>query len=270
MDLLQSLNLDDLPEQQTRTLHLIKGNPDFDLKLGFDSCCQCGKKDPTISCTSCKRVKYCSEQCRKKDGSPVTNCDVEEDEEEEEQALGHTSVICALLGCCNDDEVIEGGDAKEISTLDKSRRSAATDRLVSEFESYPATLANVMMEGPCYQEVLENCKTTKSSLTIHVIGASEDSELWQGHPTAESKVWESYADALAEVAENYNLLSINLQFFGPECPKQAVEKTVKIPPVQNNSKSSTAKLVVTTSNQDYTMNSTALPDMVVFFNPGFT
>ncbi|KAL3902710.1 MAG: hypothetical protein SGARI_005706, partial [Bacillariaceae sp.] len=275
MDLLQSLNLDDLPEQQTRTVHLLKNYPDFDLKLGFDSCCSCGKEKPTVECESCHRVKYCSKDCRTKDSSPAAlgneyAINDNNEEEEEEQALGHTSVICALLGLCNDDEMIEGGDdSAEMSTMDKTRRTAATDRLVSEFESYPATLANVIMEGPCYQKVLESC--SGETLTIHVIGASEDSELWKGHPdpVQEKKVFAGYADALAEIAENYKLHSISLEFFGPECPKENIDTRLSIPPVQKAT--GTSSLNVKTFNKDYKVDGkNSLPNIVVFFNPGFT
>jgi hypothetical protein len=186
--------------------------------------------------------------------------------------LGHTSVICALLGLCNDDDAIDEGDKKELASFSDERRVAATDRVASEFESYPATLANVVMEGPCYREALE--KSTGSRLTIHVIGSSHDSELWKGHPdrNQEQKVFSSYADALAEIAERFRMKSIFLQFFGPECPKINVDETIDIPAIDG--KRSTTKLRVTTSNINY--DGTVInknqpkPDILVFFNPGFT
>jgi hypothetical protein len=264
MDLLESLNVDDLPEQQTRTSHLLQDHPDFDLKLGFDSCCCCGKKNPKLECPSCRRVKYCSKECCEKDASLVFDND-------DEQALGHTSVICSLLNLCNDDEIVEGQDPTEMSTLDDDRKSAATDRSVSELESYPATLANVIMDGPPYQDTLQRCKG--EGLTIHVIGASPDSELWKGHPDVkqEKKVWEGYADALAEIAEKYKLPWIRLHFFGPELPKTTIDKTVPIPAVQASK--SAAKLLVRSFNTDYQVKDDKdenLPDTAVFFNPGFT
>lgn len=262
MDLLQSLNLDDLPEQQTKVRI---SDPDFDLKLGFDCCCVCGKASTKIECSSCHRVKYCSKECRRIDRE-------NSDEEEEDQALGHTSVICAILGLCNDDEAIEEGDKKELSSFSQERRTGAVDRVASEFESYPASLANIVMEGPCYQEALE--KSKGSSFNIHVIGSSTDSELWEGHPdkNQERNVFKCYADALAEIADQFQMKSINLQFFGPECPKINVDETIDVPSL--GTKKSVTKLRVRTSNVDYdgtVVNEyQSKPDILVFFNPGFT
>mmetsp|Transcript_7557 Transcript_7557/g.18874 ORF Transcript_7557/g.18874 Transcript_7557/m.18874 type:complete len:427 (+) Transcript_7557:101-1381(+) len=272
MDLLASLNVEDLPEQQTRIQTLFGNDPDFDRKLGFDACCVCGKACTKIECSSCNRVKYCSDECRKEDSLPKDVGGDDGDEEEEERALGHTSVICALLGLCNDDEAVEAGDEKELCSFSADRRTAATDRVASEFESYPATLANVLMEGPCFQEALQ--KSAGSMLTIHVIGSSTDSELWEGHPNKEQErnVFGCYADALAEIAEQFKMKTIVLQFFGPECPKKDADEVVDIPPFQ--AKQSSTKLRVTTSNADYDGTATdetqRAPDVLVFFNPGFT
>lgn len=263
MDLLQSLQLEDLPEQQTKVRI---SDPDFDLKLGFDCCCVCGKASTKIECTSCNRVKYCSKECRRIDRENL-------DEDEGDQALGHTSVICAILSLCNDDEAIDVGDEKELSSFSAERRTAAVDRVASEFESYPASLANIIMEGPCYQEAIE--KSKGSSFTIHVIGASTDSELWEGHPdkNQERNVLKGYADALAEVADRFQMKAINLQFFGPQCPKINVDETIDIPSPLGTKKSST-KLRVSTSNVDYdgtvVNERQSTPDILVFFNPGFT
>ena len=216
-------------------------------------------------------MKYCSKACRDKDSAP-SGIYSDDNSEGGERALGHSSIICALLGLCNDDEVVEAGDKKELSSFSDDRRTAATDRVASEFESYPATLANVLIEGPCYQDALQ--KSVGSTLTIHVIGASTDSELWEGHPSKEQErnVFSCYADALAEVAEQYKMKSILLQFFGPQCPKTNINETLDIPPVQ--AKQSSTKLRVTTSNADYDGRSTnkqqSSPDILVFFNPGFT
>jgi hypothetical protein len=286
MDLLASLNVEDLPEQQTRIQTLFgscSDDPDFNQKkLGFDACCTCGKVFPKVVCQNCHRVKYCTKECSHNDTVPDMNNtssgygDDGDDELGVEQALGHTSVICALLCICNDDEIVEEADKKELSTLTTERRNAATDRVVSEFESYPATLANVIMEGPCYQEALQKSTRTKT-LTIHVIGSSTDSELWEGHPDKmqERNVFSCYADALAEIAEKYKMDSILLQFFGPECPKNNIDETFDIPPVQ--AKKSMTKLRVQTQNIDYdgsdtngNENNQSSPDILVFFNPGFT
>lgn len=275
MDLLKSLNLEDLPEQQTRTSHLMESHPDFQLNLGFDACCACGKTTITVQCDSCYRVRYCSKACREEDSDgskrPPRN---DGDEGEEEHALGHSAVICSILRLCNDDEAVEkekeGGSA---STLDESKKRRAIDRIVSEFESYPATLANIIIDGPCYQDVLY--RRNGGTLTIHVVGASYDSELWSGHPDPlqEQNVFQGYAEALAELAETRNLKAIQLHFVGPECPTTNIDKSVPIPGVDKQK--SMSELLVQTHCGNYTanlMNSVQIPspDIVVFFNPGFT
>jgi hypothetical protein len=49
-------------------------------------------------------------------------------------------------------------------------------------------------------------------LTIHVIGASEDSELWQGHPdpSQECKAFDCYVDALAKITESYMINNVSI------------------------------------------------------------
>ena len=268
MDLLKRLNLEDhLPEQQTRTLHLLKDNPEFSLALGFDACCRCGTTETRYECVSCRRVKYCSPECCAADATPPTG----DKDDEEDEAQGHSAVICSVLALCNDDEAVEDGND---SSLDTDKRNAAVDRLVSEFESYPATLANVLMDGPCYQDALT--KAARGTLTIHIVGASVDSELWQGHPdpSQESKVFQCYAEALAEIADRFNLQTIHLYFIGPDCPKTDTNAEVKVPATAGSSNNS-CTLRTTTICDDY--NKTVLskkgvpsPDIVVFFNPGFT
>mmetsp|Transcript_25312 Transcript_25312/g.59253 ORF Transcript_25312/g.59253 Transcript_25312/m.59253 type:complete len:423 (+) Transcript_25312:44-1312(+) len=266
MDFLASLNLEDLPEQQTRIPKIFYSNPDVDLKLGFDACCSCGKVSTKIvQCPSCRRVKYCSEKCRLADSNQIPI-------EEGEQALGHTAIICSLLGLCNDDDAIDEGNKKELASFSDERRTAALDRVVSEFESYPATLANVIMEGPCFQKALE--KSTGSRLIIHVIGSSKDVELWGEHPdkSQQRDVFRCYADALAEISERFRMNSIDLQFFGPECPKESVNETIRISSITG--KKLPTKIRITTSNSDYdgtiTNDYQHSPDILIFFNPGFT
>lgn len=266
MDLLKSLNLEDLPEQQTK---IKRYDCDFNLKLGFDSCCICGKASTKIECSNCHRVKYCSKKCRRLDSeSPDEDFSCYEGD----QALGHSSVICALLGLCNDDEAIEEGDKKELASFSEDRRLAAVDRVSSEFESYPATLANIIMDGPCYQEALE--KSRASKLTIHIIGSSTDSEFWEGHPDKDQErdVFKCYADALAEIADRFQMNMILLQFFGPQCPKIDIDETIEIPSIET--KNSSTQLQVRSSNLDYdgtvVNGHQSKPDILVFFNPGFT
>lgn len=269
MDLLKSLNLQDhLPEQQTRTSHLFDDNPEFNLALGFDACCRCGKPSTSFECTACHRVKYCSPECRAADATPPTG----DPQEGEEEALGHSAVICSVLNLCNDDEVME--DGKEHS-LDTVKRNAAVDRLVSEFESYPATLANVIMDGPCYQDAL--AKSSRGSLVIHIIGASIDSELWQGHPDSsqEARVYQGYAEALAEIADRFNLTMIDLYFIGPDCPRKDSRTDVKVPQTAGSSNHHDCILRCSTMRGEYnsgllTAKSVPNPNIVAFFNPGFT
>lgn len=268
MDILQSLQLDDnLPEQQTRTIHLMgDGTSDLDVKLGFDACCTCGKVDPKmIECENCHRVNYCSAECRRKDSQASNNDD------DDDQALGHSAVVCLLLATCNDDDIIDDGNG---DSLDEKSRTAAMDRVISEFESYPATLANVIMDGPCYQDTLH--QVNKGSLIIHIVGASVDSELWQDHPdpSQTKRVFECYAEALAEIAERFKLTTIHLYFIGPNCPETDLETQVNVPLMTQNSKSRCV-LKATTIRNDYNAsilrnNNVTKANIVVFFNPGFT
>ena len=260
MDLLQSLNLEDLPEQHTRTSQLTNIHPDFQLFLGFDACLACGKTSPKLTCLNCNRVKYCSEKCRKCDSLPV----------EGEEALGHSALICALLCTCSDDDLVEVGDGK---VLVDEKRIAALDRIISEFESYPATLSNVLLEGPIYEKTLNN--HYGGDLVIHVIGAGVDSELWEGHPKnlREKEVFECYAEALAELADKNKLKAIHLTFVGPDCPKKNIKETVPIPHTRKGKFNS--ELNVMTKKERYNEflfegEDLKQPDIVVFFNPGFT
>ena len=262
MDLLAILNLDELPEQQTRTVSLSNRMPDFNLNLGFDACCCCGKSSPSVECDGCHRVKYCSKACRAQDSAPP--------KDEDEQALGHSSVICALLSLCNDDEAVE---ANKADWADLSKKEAATDRVSSEYESYPATIGNIIIDGPCYEEGLSNRKG--STLIIHIVGASHDSELWGGHPdfVQQRNFLTSYAEALAELAEKFKLQSIHLHFVGLECPKDRMRESTAIPGVRKDK--SACNLIVQTHHGKYNSETIQnlkipLPDIVVFFNPGFT
>jgi hypothetical protein len=264
MDLLKSLNLEDLPEQQTRAAHLLDTKPDFEGNLGFDSCCACGTPDPSLQCPGCQRVKYCCMECKTKDSEPPVD--------ESEQALGHSSIICAVLRLCNDDDAVDEGTA-DASISDNSQREAAINRVVSEYESYPATLSNVLMGGPCYQDALY--ESNGGTLTIHIIGASTDSEFWVGHPSMSSSegnsssslVWNAYADALSELADRHKIETIELVFVGPDCPVENVkESSLRIPGTSCN-------LKIESFNVSYGQNLTSslnAPNVVVFFNPGFT
>jgi hypothetical protein len=274
MDLLRSFNLDELPEQQTRTLHLIAENPDFDLSLGFDACCTCGKKVgpdcPPISCRNCRRVDYCSDTCRHQDANvslPISN----NDEQETDSALGHSAVVCAVLRLCQDDEAVDNNE--DMSNLDSSRIQAAKDRIHTEKESYPATIANVVAEGPCYVQKLRSCSTSRK-LVFHVIGASVEGELWDYKDGEEDSAFaKAYADALVGFSDSYNLDTIELVFLGPECPEMNVKLSISMQSTHKDSPS--GDLLIRTIKGHYTVDllkqsEVSKADIVVFFNPGFT
>ncbi|KAL7559508.1 hypothetical protein ACA910_010320 [Epithemia clementina (nom. ined.)] len=283
MDLLASLNIDELPEQQTRMMEIMERHPDLDVSLGFNACCTCATLlDPAtkISCPLCQRVDYCSESCREQDARALSSMAAvattatpeEEKSKPAENATGHTSIICSLLKLCQDDEAVENSDHDPTcsSYLDPARREAAQDRIRSELESYPATLANVIVEGPCYQSVLKDCQA-KQKLVVHVIGASVDGELW-GNDKDLNEVSQAYAEAISELAEKASLQMIELFMFGPECPQSANLEMMR--PIRDQDRT-TGQLILHTYHGLY--NSQLLKDhnvpkadIVVFFNPGFT
>lgn len=279
MDLLESLNVADLPEQQTRTCHLIEANPNFELTLGFDACCTCGSSlqngAVTFNCRACQRVSYCSDACREIDANLISKSYDEsvigDPDIEPDNALGHTSVICSLLNLCNDDEAIENGEG---NTLDPTAREAAIIRVRSEYESYPATLANVLSDGPCYQEALKRLHRQK--LTIHVVGASENAELSCGPENSSVKsmsvhsaVCKDYAEALAELADRCKVQSIELLFIGPECPHTPLNESVPIHYLDKSVGNLIVRSIRSIYNQESLEHETKA-DFVVMYNPGFT
>ena len=265
MDLLASLHLDgDLPEQQTKISHLSDTlAADTSLRLGFNSCCVCGKRDPSVECRNCRRVKYCSSECRQAD----CNVTISDEQDGGDQAMGHSSVVCALLKLCNDDE--EADEHNDSTKVDESAR----DRVQSEYESYPATLANVLLDGPCFKVMLARA-CHERELVIHVIGASVDAELWGRQQDSLDIVWDAYADALQELAETNGLKVIRLCLIGPDCPAKAMNVERSIPYSRKEDRS--CQLVISTLQRKYSSKlfhgSDALskPDVVCLFNPGFT
>jgi hypothetical protein len=336
MDFLESLNVPALPEQQTRISDKVssklESNPN--IRLGFDACCNCANKlelssKTDVCCKGCRRVWYCSKECRREDAQYLSKAN------EEEQAHGHTSVICALLRLCQIEDDLE--DPPSSSSSSKKRHfvptkaeiEAAHDRIRSEYESYPATLANVLMDAPCFQPLLETysksfkrSKTmrqadleSKTSLTVHIIGASLEAELWGSFNTKKHSscddVYDAYAEALHElVSDSKGLRTINLIFVGPNCPNKNQHIVRVIDPQhesfdeKNNSKKRmrcsdqwhhkrhSVELVIETYKSNYDVDflkcgkskgekkkkdklkkeftSPRKPDVVVFFNPGFT
>ena len=279
MDFLKSLGVEDLPEQQTRTMHIMARHPEFSLQLGFDACCTCGSpftpSSTVVDCPQCQRVSYCSDACRKQDSDAGMAMDQPGSEEDEhESAMGHSSIICTLLKLCNNDEAINEETKDDKTTLnelqnDSSAREAAMDRVRSEFESYPATLANVLLQGPLYEAAIHGCS---KNLVIHIIGASHDGELWETPCMKKDDCWNAYAEALAELAESRRLDTIELHFVGPECPKQDLKETRHMKSMEGGT---AGQLVASTHRGEYNAdllrkNEITKADLVVFFNPGFT
>jgi predicted RNA-binding Zn-ribbon protein involved in translation (DUF1610 family) len=369
MDLLERLQLDDLPEQQTRTMHLMiqmmmkttssssgRSNnhnkilqepeeeaPEPPTSLGFDNCAACGQEllssspsqqqQVSWTCPNCQRIRYCSESCRYADANVPLNDGAtnnnrrtaaggnhheeepqepqQDDHGEDDGALGHTAIICSLLKLCNDDEMVEetivaasGGlestTSSSSSFTTNTTLAAARNRVRSEYESYPSTLANVLAEGPCYQSILRH---RRAALTIHIIGASTDAELTRGptehrngghgdsdcHDDGDSQrqqqlVIQDYAEALSELVERNDLQQVNLLFIGPDCPADIPwNVTVPIPIMPNDDDDHHQTMTVgkkLLSVQTYRGlyhnvvrdGDMAVPaaDIVVFFHPGFT
>lgn len=271
MDLLTSLGIEELPEQQTRVKELVEKFPDFDLSLGFDACCACGNKIQTeVLCPNCRRVSYCSEACRLQDATPLPFSEAEDGE----QALGHAAVICSLLKLCQDDDDVENNEAEK---MDSKTRQDALDRIKSEFESYPATLFNVLAEGPAFQSVWSRLAQADQSVKIHVIGASHEAELWKAVTEEErDRVVEAYADACSELVDSKGLRGINILMVGPECAANDTDKPWKKHQriVQAGEKSAVVgDLLFETRATVYDkslVDEVGSPDIVVFFQPGFT
>ena len=303
MDLLESLNVTDLPEQQTRISHLMEANPDFEGSLGFDACGACGASllplPEVVHCRACQRVSYCSEACREMDSQfhlrkhhPTTdNGDDYDDDDQrtspEDNAMGHTSVICALLNLCHHDEAID--DNNNTRLLDPAAQEAARMRVRSEYESYPATLANVLCDGPCYQATLQRVQQQQSTtcLVIHVVGASEQAELSRGPTNATDNnnnnsnhnnntftaVGHDYAEALAELAHQWHVATIELVMVGPECPRDPVNESI---PMRYLDDQTVGHLQLRSIRGRYNAETlqnteaTRPADIVVLFNPGLT
>lgn len=276
MDLLASLHIDELPEQQTRVKELVEKHPDFDLRLGFDACCTCGSKIVSeVLCPNCRRVSYCSESCREQDATPLPFSE----SEESEQALGHAAVICSILKLCQHDDDVES--EYKVENIDPKERQDALDRIQSERESYPATLANVLAEGPAYQGVWSRVAAPgERKVTIHVIGASHEAELWKASSEEEiNAVVEAYSDACSELVESKKLQAIHLLFVGPECAdattNDAGKRWKKQQPIRHATDKSSVigdlvfEICATVYNKKV-VEDHGPPDVAVFFNPGFT
>ena len=249
MDLLEKLNIPALPEQQTKVEcdSVVKAlEADQSIRLGFDACLTCAGtlSSKPITCKRCKRVSYCSKKCR-------------EDDE------GHSPIVCSLLKLCNADEDVEEGSG------DLKDDEEAEFRVRSELESYPATLANVLMDFPTYQSTLRGKRNRQ--LTIHLIGASDEAELWGSYQKCgKYNVFEAYTEALLELAETYSLSQINLLFIGPNCKSLLKENYLTLDDGKGNCRILFEGIK---GNYDTIIKSNSRrseADVIVLFNPGLT
>ena len=188
-------------------------------------------------------------------------------------------------------------------------KEAALYRVQTELESYPATLFNILADSPNWfteamtrrVRYLEDCRSPEKirrgkrdrtaissttatqpssatnagnnkQLVIHIVGASSNSELWGWDGTNDNEsVLEAYAEASTNLSSYFEsfpitLKSIRLIFIGPDCHKRHSKCNVAI------SESKTV-LMLETHCCDYGRHdreSVPAPDVIVFFNPGFS
>jgi len=266
-------------------------------------------KIKVVKCKGCQRVSYCSKSCCKADSEDIPeqqkNSGLDDD-----MAFGHSAVICSLLKLCNDDEDAEDKlfNDTSIESHDQKQgdaKEAALYRVQTERESYPATLFNILSESPMWfmeamtrriryledpRSPLQKQRRGKrdrngisptkppspvmgnKQLIIHIVGASTNSELWgwDGR-SADAAVLDAYAEAstnLVSYLESFPIVlkSIRLIFIGPDCSKSCKHK-VSIP-------ESKTMLIVETHCYNYGEHnqheSVPSPDVIVFFNPGFS
>ena len=220
---------------------------------------------------------------------------------DDEPAQGHSSIICSLCRLAQIEDFLEGKADNKI-TFSKEEEEAAYDRIRSEHESYPATLANVLLDAMSFQPTLARMKKERrkktdraggfssrnKTFTIHIIGASEEAELWGNydHSSCESS-YAAYAEAMTELAHTYDGIStIELIFVGPDCPKKNVNEVRFIKGEKEEHQSSrddgsknkqrntttASKIEVRVRsyrcNYDESIcNTVPTADVVVFFNP---
>jgi len=149
------------------------------VRLGFHQCLNCGiqleKSSPSsgasnknkknnegvptgVACQGCHRVLYCSAKCRTDDATPINNNNnTDTTGEENTESYGHSPIICSLLRLCNDDEDAEDEELLQLhnsknnsNNNNTERKEAAIYRNQTERESYPATLFNILSEGPTW------------------------------------------------------------------------------------------------------------------------
>lgn len=302
MDFLESLNIDILPEQQTRIsdelAKLLKENPTC--QVGFDVCCVCGKSKPTLVCKRCKRVWYCSSKCRDIDSSYHNQKDSDPESIDgcSNSSEGHSPIICSLLRKCNLDEDYEESIQDSIPSSSSSSGSRsllletkkkyskeeiqeAEFRVASEQESYAATLANILYTSVVSSNNIQtktNTSSTEETTTIHIIGASQDAELCNM-----KNYTEAFADLLSfdssmgddddddDPQEQKNNKKkkekrkkrVHLIFIGPDC-----QENIKNSSISNDHiiKFSSCKSIYDKALLQKIPKANAL----IFFNPGFT
>ncbi|KAL7520741.1 hypothetical protein ACHAWX_005451 [Stephanocyclus meneghinianus] len=188
-------------------------------------------------------------------------------------------------------------------------REAAVYRVQTERESYPATLFNILAESPVWfmeamtrriryvenpnlstkqrrgkRDRVDSSPNARPSLNagnkqlvLHIIGASIDSELWGWNGKKEqggAAVLQAYAEASTNILTHFEsfpttLEALRLVFIGPDCPKSC-KCNVPVP-------DSKTVLIIETyccnygeNNQNESLESLPSPDVIVFFNPGFS
>jgi hypothetical protein len=208
------------------------------------------------------------------------------------------------------DDYVEDPQSSEKVSMTEEEIEAVKGRITSEYESYPATLANVLLDAACFQPTLDRFKKQRRSktarqsdletirpesgktLTVHIIGASEEAELWGDFKLKHSScndVYSAYSEALLEMTSTYSSIStIRLIFIGPNCPAKNVNEVRIIHdkessghhknPSDENAKKrkregGSCEVILQSYRSLYDKKALAkipIPDFVVFFNPGFT
>lgn len=235
------LSLNELPEQQTHIPTLCinsenedENNTEIPIDLGFTHCCYCGSKlTVIIRCHTCLRVNYCSVSCLKKD------------------RYHHSSIICSFLKICSQDEAVDG---KKIVKQSKQNIEFSYYRIWTEHKSYPITISH------CLYDFLENklslVKTRE--ISVHIV-ASSKAELLHSN---QERTHTIYNEALENIIGRFLLKSVTLRFIGNECYRNWHTEDFIF--------KSSCILTITTHQLYYHDFVGEAPDVLLFFNPGFT
>jgi hypothetical protein len=240
---------------------------DPELTPGLNSICAiCGSSDASLLCKGCKAICYCSKACMAKDRvnfdvdvAADDGSDFEDGSDEPPAGLGHTKAVCSALSTVVADDIAEENDD-------------ATDNNTSELESFAATLSNMLLSHPSYETLVQQGGSTNEKnrrvLQVHIIGAEEGSEVTDAFE-------EMYGDALDDLCGQFSL-DVELVFVGPGLASlKAANKLAKPLKLSSNIKA----YLVPRNYEDFMTETGAVtatefvrstPDLVVFFNPGFT